>query len=565
MMEEEASMRSDMVKQGVERAGHRSLLRAAGLKDEDFAKPFIGIANSYTDIVPGHTHLHEFAAVIKAEVRKAGGVPFEFNTIAVDDGIAMGHLGMRYSLPSRELIADSVETMAMAHCFDALICVSNCDKITPGMAMGALRVNVPALFVTGGPMLAGKLPGGGSGDLVTVFEAVGKVQAGAMGARELALLEASACPTCGSCAGMFTANSMNCLLEAIGLALPGNGTIPAVDPRRLDLARAAARQVMELLRLDLKPRDVVTMDALDNGFALDMAMGGSTNTVLHGLAIAREAGLDYPLERLNLISAATPCICKVSPSLPSVHLEDVDRAGGIGAILKELSRRPGLLHLDARTVGGGTLGEALAGVQTRDRTVIRSLEEAFTPDGGLSILFGNLAPEGAVVKNAGVDPECWVFEGEAVVFEGQDPCLEALAGRRVRPGQVVVIRYEGPQGGPGMPEMLSPTSMIKGQGLGRSVALVTDGRFSGGTAGLCVGHVSPEAMEGGPLALVRDGDRIRIDLSARSLELRVDAAELERRRAAWTRPAPRVAGGWLARYARQVTSASRGAVLRLPE
>ncbi len=554
-------MRSDTVKLGVERAGHRSLLRATGLKDGDFSKPFIGIVNSYTDIVPGHTHLHGFAAVIKEAVREAGGVPFEFNTIAVDDGIAMGHLGMRYSLPSRELIADSVETMAMAHCFDALVCVSNCDKITPGMVMGALRVNVPTIFVTGGPMLAGRAPGGGSSDLVTVFEAVGKVQAGAMGAAELGALEASACPTCGSCAGMFTANSMNCLVEAIGLGLPGNGTIPAVDPRRQDLARAAARQVMELLRLDLKPRDLVTLDALLNAFALDMAMGGSTNTVLHGLAIAREAGLDFPLERLNQISAATPCICKVSPSRPEVHIEDVDRAGGISAILKELSRRPGLLRLGARTVTGATLGEAVAGAPGPDRDVIRTLEAPFSPDGGLSVLFGNLAPQGAVVKNAGVDPGCFVFEGEAVVFEGQDDCLQALAQRRVRPGQVVVIRYEGPRGGPGMPEMLSPTSMIKGQGLGRSVALVTDGRFSGGTAGLCIGHVSPEAMEGGPIALVRDGDRVRIDLPARRMDLLVDPAELDRRRRGWTRPAPKITGGWLGRYARQVTSASRGAVL----
>jgi dihydroxy-acid dehydratase len=553
-------MRSDTVKKGVERAGHRSLLRAAGLKDDDFPKPFIGIANSYTDIVPGHIHLHDFAAVIKQAVRDAGGVPFEFNTIAVDDGIAMGHLGMRYSLPSRELIADAVETMVTAHCFDALICVSNCDKITPGMIMGALRVNVPTIFVTGGPMLAGRTATGSS-DLVTVFEAVGKVQTGEMSVRELAELEASACPTCGSCAGMFTANSMNCLLEAIGLALPGNGTIPAVDPRRLDLARTAARKIFDLLDQDLKPRDLVTRDALHNAFALDMAMGGSTNTVLHGLAIAHEAGLDFPLDELNRISAATPCICKVSPSRPDVHIEDVDRAGGISAILKELSRRPGLLRTDARTVAGGTLAQAVAGAGIKDPGVIRTLEAPFTPDGGLSMLFGNLAPEGAIVKNAGVDPACFTFEGTAVVFECQDECLDALARRQVRPGQVVVIRYEGPRGGPGMPEMLSPTAMIKGQGLGRSVALVTDGRFSGGTAGLCIGHVSPEAMEGGPIALVQSGDRIRIDLPSRRIELAVDAAELERRRAAWVRPAPRITRGWLGRYARQVTSAHRGAVL----
>ena len=558
-------MRSDTVKQGIERAGHRSLLRAAGLKDADFAKPFIGIANSYTDIVPGHTHLHAFAAVIKDVVREAGGVPFEFNTIAVDDGIAMGHLGMRYSLPSRELIADAVETMTNAHCFDALICVSNCDKITPGMIMGALRVNVPTIFVTGGPMLAGRNPDGSSSDLVTVFEGVGKVQSGAMTEAELERIEASACPTCGSCSGMFTANSMNCLLEAIGLALPGNGTIPAVDPRRLDLAKVAARQIFELLRRDLKPRDLVTMESLHNAFALDMAMGGSTNTVLHALAIAFEAGLDFPLERLNQISAATPCICKVSPSLPDVHIQDVDRAGGISAILNELSRKPGLLHLDAMTATGGTLGQTVEGAAIKDPAIIRKLEAPFTADGGLCVLFGNIAPQGSIVKSAGVDPECLVFEGPAVIFESQDECLAALALRQVLPGQVVIIRYEGPKGGPGMPEMLSPTSMIKGQGLGKSVALLTDGRFSGGTAGLCIGHVSPEAMEGGPIALVQAGDRIRIDIPARTLDVLVAPEELERRRAAWVRPAAKITKGWLGRYAHLVTSASRGAILVLPE
>ena len=557
-------MRSDTVKKGIERAGHRSLLRAAGLKEADFGKPFIGIANSYTDIVPGHTHLHAFAEVIKAVVREAGGVPFEFNTIAVDDGIAMGHLGMRYSLPSRELIADAVETMTEAHCFDALICVSNCDKITPGMIMGALRVNVPTVFVTGGPMLAGRNPDGSSSDLVTVFEGVGKVQSGEMTAGELEAIEASACPTCGSCSGMFTANSMNCLLEAIGLALPGNGTIPAVDPRRLDLAKVAARQIFELLRRDLKPRDLVTMESLHNAFALDMAMGGSTNTVLHALAIASEAGLDFPLARLNEISAVTPCICKVSPSRPDVHIQDVDRAGGISAILCELSRRPGLLNLDAMTATGGTLGQIIEGAAIKDTNVIRTLEDPFSADGGLSVLFGNIAPNGSIVKNAGVDPSCLQFEGPAVIFDSQDECLAALALRQVVPGQVVIIRYEGPKGGPGMPEMLSPTSMIKGQGLGKSVALITDGRFSGGTAGLCIGHVSPEAMEGGPICLLRNGDRIRIDIPARTMDVLVDEAELAARKAAWTRPAPKITKGWLGRYAHLVTSADKGAILVLP-
>jgi dihydroxy-acid dehydratase len=558
-------MRSDTVKKGIERAGHRSLLRAAGVKEEDFPKPFIGIANSYTDIVPGHIHLNAFAARVKEVVREAGGVPFEFNTIAVDDGIAMGHLGMRYSLPSRELIADAVETMAMAHCFDALICISNCDKITPGMIMGALRVNVPTIFVTGGPMLAGVKPDGSSSDLVTVFEGVGKVQSGEMTEQELDAIEAKACPTCGSCAGMFTANSMNCLLEAIGLALPGNGTIPAVDPRRLELALAAARQIFELLKQDIKPRDLVTRASLDNAFTLDMAMGGSTNTVLHGFAIAHEAGVDYPLERLNEISAITPCICKVSPSAPDVHIQDVDRAGGISAILKEIARKPGLLNLDALTVTGTTLGEVIAPAKILDAKVIRSIEAPYTSDGGLAVLFGNLAPKGGIVKSAGVDPGCFVFEGEAIVFESQDECLAALAMRKVKSGHVVIIRYEGPKGGPGMPEMLSPTSMIKGQGLGKQVALVTDGRFSGGTAGLCIGHVSPEAMEGGPLALVQNGDRIRVDIPARSLNVLVDEAELVRRRAAWVKPRPKITKGWLGRYAHLVTSANRGAVLALPE
>jgi len=557
-------MRSDTVKKGIERAGHRSLLRAAGLKDEDFAKPFIGISNSYTDIVPGHTHLHEFAKVVKEAVREAGGVPFEFNTIAVDDGIAMGHLGMRYSLPSRELIADAVETMAMAHCFDALICISNCDKITPGMVLGALRVNVPTIFVTGGPMMAGQKPDGSRSDLITVFEGVGKVQSGEMTEKELDAIEASACPTCGSCSGMFTANSMNCLLEAIGLALPGNGTIPAVDPRRPFLAKAAALQIFDLLDRDLKPRDLVTAASLHNAFALDMAMGGSTNTVLHGLAIAHEAGVDFPLSRLNEISAVTPCICKVSPSVSHVHIQDVDRAGGISAILKELSRRPGLLNLDAPTVTGRTLGQTIASASVKDPAVIRTLEDPYSVDGGLAVLFGNIAPQGSIVKSAGVDPACLVFEGEALVFESQDECLAALMLRQVKPGHAVIIRYEGPRGGPGMPEMLSPTAMIKGQGLGKSVALITDGRFSGGTAGLCIGHVSPEAMEGGPIALVRTGDRVRIDIPARTLDILVDGEELERRRAGWVRPAPKITRGWLGRYAHLVTSASRGAVMELP-
>ena len=558
-------MRSDTIKRGPDRAPHRGLLKACGLSDADMEKPFIGVANSYTDIVPGHIHLRELADVVKATIREAGGVPFEFDTIAVDDGIAMGHLGMRYSLPSRELIADAVETMVMAHCFDALVCISNCDKITPGMIMAALRINIPTIFLTGGPMKAGVKPDGTSGDLISIFEGVGKYQTGEISAAELKELEDSCCPTCGSCAGMFTANSMNCLLEAIGLALPGNGTILAVDPRRKELARAAARQIMFLFEKDIKPRDIVTPQSIDNAFALDMAMGGSTNTVLHTFALAHEAEIEYPLARVNEISARVPCICKVSPSKPDVHLEDVDRAGGISAILKELSKRPEALHLGALTVTGKTLGENIASATIQDERVIHGVEKPFTQDGGLAVLFGNLAPEGSVIKAAGVDPECCVFEGDAVVFDSQDECLAALEKGAVKPGQVVVIRYEGPKGGPGMPEMLSPTSMIKGQGLGTKVALITDGRFSGGTAGTCVGHISPEAAEGGPIALVENGDRILIDIPNRTITLKTADAELARRRAAWSKPAPKINKGWLGRYCRLVTSASKGAVLALPE
>jgi dihydroxy-acid dehydratase len=558
-------VRSDTIKRGVERAPHRGLLKACGLTDDDMRKPFIGVSNSYTDIVPGHMHLNRFAEVVKEAVREAGGVPFEFNTIAVDDGIAMGHIGMRYSLPSRELIADAVETMALAHCFDALICIPNCDKITPGMAMAALRINIPTIFISGGPMRAGRLPDGRVADLNNIFEGVGKVQVGEIDEKELKVLEDFSCPACGSCSGMFTANSMNCLLEAIGLAMPGNGTILAQDPRRRELAQAVARQVLRLVEMDLKPRDIVTAEAIDNAFALDMAMGGSTNTVLHTLALAREAGVEYPLERINAVSARVPCVCKVSPSRPEVHVEDVDRAGGISAILAEIARKPGVLHLDVPTVTGKTLGENLASVEVRDRNVIRTVEEPFTVDGGLAILFGNLAPEGGVVKTAGVAPECFVFEGTAVVYESQDQCLSALARREVKAGDVLVLRYEGPRGGPGMPEMLGPTSMIKGQGLGAKVALLTDGRFSGATSGTCVGHVSPEAAEGGPICLVQNGDRIRIDIPARCLSLLVDDAELARRKASWVRPALKIDTGWLGRYCRMVTSASKGAVLRLPD
>ncbi|HEY7461119.1 MAG TPA: dihydroxy-acid dehydratase [Gemmatimonadota bacterium] len=554
-------MRSDTIKKGTSRAPHRSLLRAVGLRDEDFGKPFIGICNSYVDIVPGHVHLQGFARIVKDAVREAGGVPFEFNTIAVDDGIAMGHGGMRYSLPSRELIADALETMLLAHCFDGVVCISNCDKITPGMLMGAVRVNVPAVFVSGGPMAAGLTPAGQVVDLISVFEGVGALGAGKIDEQELEILERHACPTCGSCSGMFTANSMNCLNEALGLALPGNGTRLAETEGRRELAREAGRSVLRLVERDLKPRDIVTHAALDNAFALDVAMGGSTNTVLHGLAIAREAGHDYPLSRLNEIADRTPCLCKVAPS-SRWHVEDVDRAGGIPAILAELARAS-LIDTDCLTVSGRTIGESVEGARILDPEVIRPLERAYDPRGGLAALFGSLAPDGAVVKTAAVAPAMRRHRGPALIFDSQEDAVAGIEAGLVRPGHVVVIRYEGPRGGPGMQEMLAPTSAIMGRGLGESVALVTDGRFSGGTRGACVGHVSPEAAAGGPIALLEPGDVIAIDLEARTLEMEVAPAELERRARRWSPPSPRVRTGYLLRYAAMVTSGSQGAVLEV--
>ena len=553
-------MRSDIIKKGIERAPHRSLLRATGVTDEDFDKPFIAIANSYVDIIPGHVHLDKFGQLVKEAVREAGGVPFIFNTIGVDDGIAMGHFGMKYSLPSREIIADSVETMVEAHQFDALICIPNCDKIVPGMLMAAMRCNIPTIFVSGGPMYAGHTPDGKTVDLISVFEAVGAVSAGTMGEEQLLEIERVACPTCGSCSGMFTANSMNCLCEALGIALPGNGTYMALSPEREDLARQAAKQIMWLLEQDIRPLDIVTKESIDNAIALDVAMGGSTNTVLHTLAIAYEAGIDYPLARIDEISRRTPNICKVSPS-SHYHVEDVNRAGGVSAILYELSKKPGALHLDQITVTGKTLGENIADHPTQDPDCIRTIDNAYSQDGGLAILFGNLAPEGAVVKTAGVKPEMMTHTGPARIYESQDEAVEGIMAGEVQPGEVVVIRYEGPKGGPGMQEMLSPTSMIMGQGLGNSVALITDGRFSGGTRGACVGHVSPEAAAGGPIALIEPGDLITVDIPNRRLELHVDEEELERRKANWK---PLVREGlprYLSKYAAMVTSGSKGAVL----
>ena len=553
------SLRSDMVKLGFERAPHRALLKATGVTDADMHKPFIAIANSYVDIVPGHVHLQAFGEVVRQAIREAGGVPFMFNTIGVDDGIAMGHAGMKYSLPSREIIADSVETMVAAHWFDGLICIPNCDKITPGMLMAAMRLNVPTIFVSGGPMKAGVTSTGKVVDLISVFEGVGAFKAGVINEAELKELEDFGCPTCGSCAGLFTANSMNCLCEALGMALPGNGTILAVDPRREELARQAARQLLTLIDLDLKPRDIVTAKAIDNAMALDVAMGGSTNTVLHLLALAHEAGVDYPIARFNEVAARVPTLCKVSPS-SHYHIEDVENAGGVSAILYELSRKPGALHLDAMTVTGRTLGENIAGQVSQDHDCIRTLENPYSETGGLAILFGNLAPEGSVIKTAGVAPGQLRHRGPAICFDSQEEAVSGILGGKVKPGHVVVIRYEGPKGGPGMQEMLAPTSQIAGMGLGSSVALITDGRFSGGTRGACVGHISPEAAAGGPIGLLRDGDMITVDIPNRRLDVELTEEELANRRASWqplTRPN---LPAYLRRYARMVTSGSQGAV-----
>jgi dihydroxy-acid dehydratase len=555
-------MRSDTVKKGYERAGHRSLLRAVGLKESDFPKPFIGVANSYVGIIPGHVHLQEVGRIVREAIYAAGGVPFEFNTIGVDDGIAMGHTGMRYSLPSRELIADSVETMAMAHCFDGLVLIGNCDKIVPGMLMAAMRVNIPAIYVSGGPMAAGKLADGKAIDLATVFEGVGAYSAGKIDEAALLELERKGCPTCGSCSGMFTANSMNCLAEALGMALPGNGTVLAVDEARKELYRTAGRQILKLVETDLKPRDIVNRESVDNAFCLDMAMGGSTNTVLHTLAIAHEAGVPYTLDRINQLSDRVPYLCKVSPA-GTHHVEDVNRAGGISAILKRLAEKGDVLRLERPTVTGKSLGEVIRDAAVKDPEVIRPLENPYRQTGGLAILFGNLAPEGGVVKAGGVAPEMLQHVGPAVIFESQDDALAGILDGKVKAGDVVVIRYEGPRGGPGMQEMLSPTAAIIGRGLGKSVSLITDGRFSGATHGGCIGHVSPEAAAGGPIGLLKTGDRIRIDIDKRLLEVELSEAELKARRAAWKPPEPRVKTGWLYRYSKMVTSGSQGAVLKV--
>lgn len=556
-------MRSDTIKLGFEHAPHRSLLRATGVirDDSDFEKPFVGIANSYIDLIPGHVHLQGLGKTTKEAVRAAGGVPFEFNTIGVDDGIAMGHIGMRFSLPSRELIADSVETVTEAHRLDGIVCIANCDKIVPGMLMAMVRINIPAIFVSGGPMKVGRAPSGDRVDLISVFEGVGQYKAGTIDDNQLKELENLGCPTCGSCSGMFTANSMNCLAEALGLALPGNGSILAVDSRREELVKNAGERIVALIEHDLKPRDIVDRAALLNAFSLDMAMGGSTNTVLHTLAIAKEAEVEFDLTELNKLAAKVPYLCKVSPATKDVHMEDVDAAGGVPAILNELSNL-NVLELSKPTVTGESLGENIRSAAVKDRGVIRTVEDPYSHNGGLAALFGNLAPDGAIVKTAAVDPALIVFTGPARIYDSQDEALEGILGGEVVPGDVVVIRYEGPKGGPGMPEMLAPTSAIMGLGLGDKVALITDGRFSGGTRGACVGHISPEAAEGGPIAALRSGDMITIDIPNYAISVDLSDERLSTRLEATPRFRMKIKNGYLGRYARLVTSADTGAVLK---
>ena len=559
-------MRSDLIKKGFDKAPHRSLLKATGVikNDEDFKKPFIGICNSYIDLIPGHVHLQEFGKVVKEAVREAGGVPFEFNTIGVDDGIAMGHIGMRYSLPSRELIADSFETVVEAHRLDGVVCIPNCDKIVPGMLMGAVRVNIPTIFISGGPMKSGLTPSGKKVDLISVFEGVGEFQSGKINDSQLKELEDFGCPSCGSCSGMFTANSMNCLMEALGLALPGNGSILAIDPKRKGLAKQVGKQIIYLVKKNIKPRDILSRETFLNAFALDMAMGGSTNTVLHTLAIANEAEMGFELSELNDLAEKVPYICKVSPATKNVHMEDVDAAGGISAILNELSKLDGVLDLSRPTVTGKTIGENISSSEVKNRDVIRSVDNPFLNKGGLAILFGNLAPNGSIVKTAAVDTAMLVHRGSARIYNSQDEALAGISNKEVKPGDVVVIRYEGPKGGPGMPEMLSPTSAIMGMGLGDKVALITDGRFSGGTRGACIGHISPEAAEKGPIAALQNGDIITIDIPNKKLSVNLSEEEISTRLDLLPDFKPKITKGYLGRYIQMVTSANTGAIVKIP-
>lgn len=555
-------MRSDMIKQGIDRAPHRSLLHAAGVKEEDFHKPFIALCNSYIDIVPGHIHLRELADVAKAAIRAAGGVPFEFNTIGVDDGIAMGHIGMRYSLPSREIIADAAETVIQAHWFDGVMFMPNCDKITPGMLMASVRTNVPSVFVSGGPMEAGKAKDGTPLSLASVFEGVGAHKSGKLSLEQLIDMEKSACPTCGSCSGMFTANSMNTIMEMLGVALPGNGTIVATSEERHNLIRQAASHLMDLIRRDIKPRDIITKEAIDDAFALDMAMGGSTNTVLHMLAIANEAGINYDLQRINDIAKRVPYLAKISPA-SHYSMHDVHEAGGVAAIIKELSQIPEAIHSERMTITGKSIYETVEDGKILDEKVIRPKERPYRKTGGLSILFGNLAPDGSVLKVGAIDESVSSFVGKAICFDSHDEAVAAIHSGIVKEGHIVVIRYEGPKGGPGMPEMLAPTSAIVGRGLGTKVALITDGRFSGATRGIAIGHVSPEAAEGGPIAYVRDGDSVIINVKDGSIHWEISNEVLEERKKQFISPEPKVKTGYLARYAKLVTSANTGGIMKV--
>jgi dihydroxy-acid dehydratase len=556
-------MKSDHVKTGIERAPHRALFKAMGYTDEEIKRPLIGIANSANSIIPGHIQLDTIVSAVKTGVSMAGGMPVEFGTIGVCDGIAMNHQGMKYSLGSRELIADSIEVMATAHAFDALVLVPNCDKIVPGMLMAAARLDIPAIVISGGPMLAGdhpRKPYGNKIDLITVFEAVGAVRAGSMTEAELGEIEDAACPTCGSCAGMFTANSMNCLTEAIGIALPGNGTIPAVMAARIRLAKKSGMQIMDLLENNITPDMIFTPQAFENALAVDMALGCSTNTVLHLTALAAEAGVPFNLDMINRVSEKTPHLCSMSPG-GQHHIQDLNRAGGIGGVIKTLAES-GRINGNCLTVTGKTVAENTAAASVWDADVIRPTDSAYHEKGGLAVLFGNLAPEGCVVKQSAVREEMMQHEGPARVFEDEESATEAIMNGKINKGEVVVIRYEGPMGGPGMREMLTPTAAIAGMGLDADVALITDGRFSGGTRGAAIGHVSPEAMQGGPIAFVEKGDRISIDIPSQTLSLVVDPEELQKRKAAWKRPGRKIKTGYMARYARGVSSASQGAVVK---
>ena len=552
-------MRSDNVKKGAPAAPNRSLFYALGYTKEELERPLIGVVCSYNEIVPGHMNLDKIAEAVKAGVRAAGGTPVEFPAIAVCDGIAMGHVGMKYSLVTRDLIADSTEAMAMAHQFDGLVMIPNCDKNVPGLLMAAARVNIPTIFCSGGPMLAGHLTDGRRTCLSHMFEAVGSYYAGKLDEAGVEEYERNACPTCGSCSGMYTANSMNCLTEAIGMALKGNGTIPAVYSARLRLAKHTGMQIMELVKRDIKPRDIMTEAAFHNADTVDMALGCSTNTMLHLPAIAHECGIELSLDMSNEISSRTPNLCHLAPA-GETYMEDLDRAGGVHAVMAELKQK-GLLDTGVLTVTGKTLEENLEGVVNRDPELIRPIDRPYSADGGIAVLKGNLAPEGCVVKRSAVAPEMMSHTGPARVFDSEDDAIQAIYDGKIVPGDVVIIRYEGPKGGPGMREMLNPTSAIVGMGLGSSVALITDGRFSGATRGAAIGHVSPEAALGGPIAFVEEGDLVCIDIPSCKIEVRVDEAVLAARKAAWTCPEPRIKTGYLARYAKQVSSAARGAVL----